>query len=324
MAHPAQQPLRRSGSVERPLGIDMTEGVERTVVGGDAVENRRGRLDRRNAALLVTLQQLDRREPSEFFRHRCRHQRIPTMVLFPPCGSEWQHIKPLCNVTLPHCSERKPPGPSRSARRKCRRARLANRHPRRTGCHPLFLGRRLLRRGTRGHPPGERRLCRQCDAYRFRPWRPDLPVGTVAAADLGDLAYDEGDPAQNRDRIRDTIATILDRGAVPVVIGGDDSGADTDVSSLAGRGPLTLLQIDAHIDWRDEVMGERLDLSSTMRRASRWGKSSGSSRWASAASARHGSAISRMRGATTASCRRRWWMAAGRTRSSDSCRWASR
>ena len=30
----------------------------------------------------------------------------------------------------------------------------------------------------------------------------------------------------------------------------------------------TILQIDAHIDWRDEVGGERLGLSSTMRRAS--------------------------------------------------------
>src|SRR4029450_9193276 len=64
-------PLRRSGSVERPLGIDMTEGVERAVVGGDAVEHRRGHLDWRKAALLIALQQLDRREPSEIFRHRC-------------------------------------------------------------------------------------------------------------------------------------------------------------------------------------------------------------------------------------------------------------
>jgi agmatinase len=97
---------------------------------------------------------------------------------------------------------------------------------------------------------------------------PIFPSGTIAAADLGDLAYDEGDPAQNRDRIRDTVATVLERGAVPVVIGGDDSVPIPMFQAFAGRGPLTLLQIDAHIDWRDEVMGERLGLSSTMRRAS--------------------------------------------------------
>ena len=32
--------------------------------------------------------------------------------------------------------------------------------------------------------------------------------------------------------------------------------------------PLTVVQIDAHIDWRDEVAGERFGYSSTMRRAS--------------------------------------------------------
>ncbi len=97
---------------------------------------------------------------------------------------------------------------------------------------------------------------------------PIFPSGTVAAADLGDLGYDEGNPAQNRNGIRDTVATILERGAVPVVIGGDDSVPIPMFQAFAGRGPLTLLQIDAHIDWRDEVMGERLGLSSTMRRAS--------------------------------------------------------
>ena len=34
------------------------------------------------------------------------------------------------------------------------------------------------------------------------------------------------------------------------------------------RGPLTIVQIDAHIDWREEVAKERWGLSSTMRRAS--------------------------------------------------------
>ena len=42
--------------------------------------------------------------------------------------------------------------------------------------------------------------------------------------------------------------------------------ASDPVRALKGR--FTLLQIDAHIDWRDEVDGERLGLSSTMRRAS--------------------------------------------------------
>jgi len=35
------------------------------------------------------------------------------------------------------------------------------------------------------------------------------------------------------------------------------------------RGPLAVLYIDGHIDWRDEVDGERYELRSPMRRASK-------------------------------------------------------
>ena len=45
---------------------------------------------------------------------------------------------------------------------------------------------------------------------------PIFPSGTIAAADLGDLAYDEAEPAKNRDLIRDTVRALLERGAVPV------------------------------------------------------------------------------------------------------------
>lgn len=94
-----------------------------------------------------------------------------------------------------------------------------------------------------------------------------FPYG-IDAADLGDLAYDEADAAGNRERIRSTVSAILDANAVPVVIGGDDSIPIPMIEAFAGRGKYVVVQIDAHIDWRDEVRGERLGLSSTMRRAS--------------------------------------------------------
>ena len=86
--------------------------------------------------------------------------------------------------------------------------------------------------------------------------------------DCGDLAYDPGDAPGNRERIRQAVATLLHRDARPVVIGGDDSIPIPVLQAYENLGPLTLVQIDAHIDWRDEVQGERYGLSSTMRRAS--------------------------------------------------------
>ena len=41
--------------------------------------------------------------------------------------------------------------------------------------------------------------------------------------------------------------------------------------AFAGHGPLAILQVDAHIDWRDAIGGERHGYSSTMRRASELG-----------------------------------------------------
>lgn len=100
---------------------------------------------------------------------------------------------------------------------------------------------------------------------------PVLPEGIVAV-DAGDLDQDPSDPAANRGRIRAATETILAAGAVPVLVGGDDSLPIPMLEGFAALGrPVTILQIDAHIDWRDEVGGERLGLSSTMRRASEMG-----------------------------------------------------
>ena len=95
--------------------------------------------------------------------------------------------------------------------------------------------------------------------------------GAVSAVDAGDLDCNGAQPAVNRAVIRQAVATVLKRGAVPVVIGGDDSVPIPVFEAFHDRGPFTIVQIDAHIDWRDEVAGERWGLSSTMRRASEMG-----------------------------------------------------
>jgi agmatinase len=97
-----------------------------------------------------------------------------------------------------------------------------------------------------------------------------VAAGT-SAVDCGDLAWDGEDAAGNRARIAGAAKTLLEGGAVPVVIGGDDSIPIPLFQAFEGCGKFTVLQIDAHIDWRDEVQGIKLGLSSTMRRASEMG-----------------------------------------------------
>lgn len=98
--------------------------------------------------------------------------------------------------------------------------------------------------------------------------RPLFPGGEPNAADTGDVPGSETDFAGNREAVRTRAAAILERGAVPILIGGDDSAPIPFFEAYAGRGEFVVLQIDAHIDWRDEVQGERYGLSSNMRRAS--------------------------------------------------------
>lgn len=96
---------------------------------------------------------------------------------------------------------------------------------------------------------------------------PILPEGR-SAVDAGDLPQAEDDVEGNRARIFGAVSQVLDRGGVPVLVGGDDSVQIPMIEAYGARGAgLTILQIDAHIDWRDEVGGERMGLSSTMRRA---------------------------------------------------------
>ncbi len=98
----------------------------------------------------------------------------------------------------------------------------------------------------------------------------DFDIGgmrPVNAVDCGDVPGDPADPPGNRAAITGAVRALLDAGAIPVVLGGDDSVPIPMFRAFEGRGPLTVVQIDAHLDWRDEVRGEKYGWSSPMRRA---------------------------------------------------------
>jgi agmatinase len=92
--------------------------------------------------------------------------------------------------------------------------------------------------------------------------------GPLPFVDCGDLIATHLEPRAHLERTATIVRKVLDRGAVPVVLGGDDSIVTYVLQGYEGHGPLQVIQIDAHLDYRDEVAGVRDGLSSPMRRAS--------------------------------------------------------
>jgi agmatinase len=89
----------------------------------------------------------------------------------------------------------------------------------------------------------------------------------VKIVDCGDVAVDPERFGETSRAITEAIRAILDRGAVPIVIGGEDSVPIPVMRAYEGRGDLCVFHLDAHIDFRDEIGGIREGRGSPMRRA---------------------------------------------------------
>lgn len=112
-------------------------------------------------------------------------------------------------------------------------------------------------------------LTANIDRHNFDLGGPTFPAGAKRAVDCGDLPWSETDFASNRATIRNAVSTVVGRRVVPIVVGGDDSIPIPMLDAMGDTNEkYTILQIDAHIDWRDTHMNESKGLSSTMRRAS--------------------------------------------------------
>lgn len=110
------------------------------------------------------------------------------------------------------------------------------------------------------------------DHYDFDLGGPLLDGKAVRIVDCGDVRSDPRNVAGTCGRITETTAAILRAGALPILLGGDDSVPIPFFRAFethpAATQPITLVQIDSHIDWRDAVGDVREGYSSTMRRAS--------------------------------------------------------
>ncbi len=90
----------------------------------------------------------------------------------------------------------------------------------------------------------------------------------VRIVDCGDVFEVAGRYEENGCMATAVLKEILGRGAVPVILGGDHATTIPMMRAYEGRGPICVVHIDAHLDWRDEVNGVHDGLSSPMRRAS--------------------------------------------------------
>ncbi|BCH66063.1 agmatinase [Agrobacterium vitis] len=121
--------------------------------------------------------------------------------------------------------------------------------------------------------PDAIRVASQEDAGLIDHWDFDLggPLfdnKPACCIDVGNVSTIMHDNLGNRTRIEAKAREILASSAVPVMLGGDDSIPIPFVSGFSQHGPVWVLQIDAHIDWRDDKDGERYGYSSPMRRIS--------------------------------------------------------
>lgn len=83
--------------------------------------------------------------------------------------------------------------------------------------------------------------------------------------DCGDVPFEGNHSGRN---IENLVGMILRAGAIPIILGGDHSVTIPVLRGFAGQGTVTVVQVDAHLDWREEVNGVRDGYSSPMRRAS--------------------------------------------------------
>ncbi|MEM6678885.1 MAG: agmatinase [Pseudomonadota bacterium] len=116
------------------------------------------------------------------------------------------------------------------------------------------------------------RVVRALSHYDFDIGGPLFMGRAIRMVDCGDVAADPFDLMGHFQGTEAAVTKILKAGALPLVLGGDHSIPIPVIKAYgaiaSAEEPITLIQLDAHLDWREEVGGVTQGLSSTIRRAS--------------------------------------------------------
>lgn len=94
----------------------------------------------------------------------------------------------------------------------------------------------------------------------------ELFLDGVSIVDIGDADMIHASPARCLANIEATTAKVIERGAMPVTLGGDHAVPIPILRAFREHGPLCVVQIDAHLDFVDERFGVREGHGNVMRR----------------------------------------------------------
>lgn len=112
------------------------------------------------------------------------------------------------------------------------------------------------------------RFSQNFDRYDFDVGGPILGGKNIKVVDCGDVVADAWDLKAHYRRAEIVVKKILDQGAMPISIGGDHGVPIPIFRALEKHGPICLVHVDAHLDWRHEVNGVTEGYSNPFRRAS--------------------------------------------------------
>ena len=144
------------------------------------------------------------------------------------------------------------------------------------GCDKTFDEARIVIFGapfdsTTSYRPGTRFASRtmRAESYGLETYSPyqDLDLEDAAVFDGGDLELCFGDVDRALGAITDFTAKILEKGRLPLMIGGEHLVTLGAVRAVAAKYPdLHVIHFDAHVDLRDDYLGARLSHATVLRR----------------------------------------------------------
>jgi agmatinase len=117
------------------------------------------------------------------------------------------------------------------------------------------------RGGSRWAPGAIREASREIEDYDLLE---DFDLLDIPICDMGDIEVSPGDVMETRKRVRDTVEAVLEKGKVPVILGGEHTVTAFAVEAYR-KIPFFLI-FDAHMDFRDDYIGNKYSHACVSRR----------------------------------------------------------